>query len=171
MRNHNRPTLTTSATSPRPTRKNGTVLPTMNSTGRIGVTMICSSVPTSRSRTMAKAVRLTTMISVSVPITPGTKNQRPLRSGLNQGRCSSVTCTCRMPRAPCVALHQVGGVILGEAVAICVDIAERNQRGVGIGAVDDDRNRGAVWPLRSSFGEAGVNDDGHGGVAGDRWRH
>ena len=50
----------------------------MNSSGRIGVTMICSSVPTSRSRTIANEVRLTIMISVSVPITPGTKNQRLL---------------------------------------------------------------------------------------------
>jgi hypothetical protein len=37
--------------------KNGTILPTMNSDGRIGVTIIYSSVPTSRSRTIAKAVR------------------------------------------------------------------------------------------------------------------
>ena len=62
----------------RPTQKNGIVLPRMNSSGRIGVTMICSSVPTSRSRTTAKAVRLTTITSVRVAITPGTKNQRLL---------------------------------------------------------------------------------------------
>ena len=49
------------------------------------MTMICSSVPTSRSRTMAKAVRLTMMTSVNVPITPGTKNQRPLRSSIVPG--------------------------------------------------------------------------------------
>ena len=58
------PTLVTSPAMPSPIRKNGTVLPRMNSTGRIGVTMICSSVPTSRSRTIAKAVRLTIVTRV-----------------------------------------------------------------------------------------------------------
>ena len=42
-----------SKASKRPMRKNGSVLPRMNSTGRMGVTMICSSVPISRSRTTA----------------------------------------------------------------------------------------------------------------------
>ena len=84
MLNQSVPTPATSNTSTSPMRKNGSVLPMMNSTGRIGVTRICSSVPTSRSRTIAKAVRLTMVTRVSVPITPGTKNQRLFRFGLYQ---------------------------------------------------------------------------------------
>ena len=76
----------------------------MNSNGRIGLTMICSSVPTSRSRTIAKAVRLTTWISVSVPITPGMKNQRSSSPSLNQGRSSSAT-AMRADAAPAAAGH------------------------------------------------------------------
>ena len=76
--NHSVPTPATSAVRARPTQKNGIVLPRMNSSGRIGVTMICSSVPTSRSRTTANEVRLTTITRVSVAMTPGTKNQRLL---------------------------------------------------------------------------------------------
>ena len=83
------PTTAIAAVSARPDEKKGIVLPMMNSSGRIGVTMICSSVPTSRSRTTAKAVRLTTMIRVRVAMTPGTKNQRLLKSTLYQGRASS----------------------------------------------------------------------------------
>ena len=64
----------TRAVSKSPIRKNGTVFPRMNSNRLIGVTMICSSVPISRSRTTAKAVRLTTMTRMRLPITPGTKN-------------------------------------------------------------------------------------------------
>ena len=65
----------------------------MNSTRLIGLTMICSSVPISRSRTTAKAVRLTTCISASVPITPGMKNQRSSSPALNQGRSCKETLT------------------------------------------------------------------------------
>ena len=68
------PTTATRITSARPTTKKGMVLPRMNSKGLIGVTMTCSSVPISRSRTIANAVRVTTIISVMLPITPGTKN-------------------------------------------------------------------------------------------------
>ena len=59
--------------------------------GRIGVTMICSSVPISLSRTTAKAVNVTTSTRVRLPTIPGTKNQRLRKSGLYQGRCSSST--------------------------------------------------------------------------------
>ena len=69
------------------------VLPRMNSNRLIGLTMICSSVPISRSRTIAKAVRLTTCIKVSVPITPGIKNQRSSSPSLNQGRSRKDTVT------------------------------------------------------------------------------
>ena len=82
--NHSMPNTATMDTSNRPIRKKGRVLPMMNSTGCIGVTSSCSSVPTSRSRTMAKAVRLTMVIRPSVPIRPGIKNQRLLRLGLYQ---------------------------------------------------------------------------------------
>ena len=61
----------------------------MNSNGRIGETMICSSVPTSRSRTTANAVSITTCTSVSVPMTPGMKNQRSSSPALNHGRSRS----------------------------------------------------------------------------------
>ena len=84
--NHSVPTNPISATWMSPMRKNGTVLPRMNSIGRIGVTMICSRVPISRSLTIAKAVRFTIVISVRLPMIPGTKNHLLLRSGLYHGR-------------------------------------------------------------------------------------
>ena len=89
--NHSDPTTEISATSKMPIRKNGSVLPRMNSAGRMGVTIICSSVPISRSRTTAKAVSVITRTSVRLPMIPGTKNQRLLRSGLYQGRGASST--------------------------------------------------------------------------------
>ncbi len=57
----------------------------MNSTGRMGVTMICSSVPISRSRTTAKAVSVMTSTTVRLPMIPGTKNQRLLQVGVVPG--------------------------------------------------------------------------------------
>ena len=107
----------------------------MNSTGRIGLTMICSSVPTSRSRTTAKAVRLTTWIRVSVPMTPGMKNQRSVkpfvepRPFLERGGHR-----WQPPRRLALAgAARLVGLKLRDDLA---DIAERDQRGIGIGAVD-----------------------------------
>jgi hypothetical protein len=79
----------------------------MNSPGRMGVTMICSSVPISRSRTTAKAVSVITMTRVRLPMTPGTKNQRLLRSGLYHGRCSSSTDGHLLDQLRCDAVDAV----------------------------------------------------------------
>ena len=80
----------------------------MNSKGRMGVTMICSRVPISRSRTTAKAVSVITSTSVRLPMMPGTKNQRLFRSGLYQGRgasstegMSSINCGAMRPMRSC----------------------------------------------------------------------
>ena len=115
--NQKMPIVLTRVMSPSPMRKNGTVLPRMNSTGRIGLTMICSSVPTSRSRTIAKAVRLTTCSKVRLPITPGMKNQRSSRPELNQGWVCSVTPISGRARLACG-----GSSLLASSLENCVTI-------------------------------------------------
>ena len=50
----------------------GTVLPMISSAGESGLTMSCSSVPISRSRTTASEVRSRLMMSMIAPITAGT---------------------------------------------------------------------------------------------------
>ena len=51
---------------------NGRHLPRMNSTGWIGVTMICSIVPASFSRTMAMLVSMRLTSITSIAMMPGT---------------------------------------------------------------------------------------------------
>jgi hypothetical protein len=51
---------------------NGAHLPRMNSTGRIGVTMICSIVPASFSRTIAMLVSISPISITSIAMMPGT---------------------------------------------------------------------------------------------------
>ena len=51
----------------------GTILPIMSSMGRMGVTINCSMVPISFSRTMAMAVSITVTTMMRLQITPGTK--------------------------------------------------------------------------------------------------
>ncbi len=53
-------------------RAKGTVLPRMNSAGVIGVTMICSIVPISFSRTTAMLVSSSVLKATTITITPGT---------------------------------------------------------------------------------------------------
>ena len=50
----------------------GRILPTTNSHERMGVTINCSIVPRSRSRTMEEAVSKAVMKYRIMPITPGT---------------------------------------------------------------------------------------------------
>ena len=57
----------------KPMTANGAHLPRMNSTGRIGVTMICSIVPASFSRTMAMLVSMRLTSITSIAMMPGTK--------------------------------------------------------------------------------------------------
>ena len=61
-----------STTSAKPISANGTVLPRMNSAGVIGVTMICSMVPISFSRTTAMLVSIRVMSITMMAMTPGT---------------------------------------------------------------------------------------------------
>ena len=63
----------TSATSSNPTSAKGRVLPSISSSGRIGVTINCSMVPISFSRTMAIAVSIRVTIMMMLATTPGTK--------------------------------------------------------------------------------------------------
>ena len=65
--------VVTSSTSTRPTSANGSVLPIISSMGRIGVTINCSMVPISFSRTMAIAVSISVTIMMMLTTTPGTK--------------------------------------------------------------------------------------------------
>ena len=57
----------------KPTSANGSVLPSISSIGRIGVTINCSIVPISFSRTMASAVSISVTIMMMFTTTPGTK--------------------------------------------------------------------------------------------------
>ena len=59
-------------------------------------------------------------------------------------------------------------VILGERGGDDVDVAERDQRGIRVGAVDDDLQRRAL-ALAQEFGEAGVNDERDRGRRWCRW--
>ena len=61
-----------SVTSTRPISAKGSVLPRMNSVGVIGVTMICSIVPISFSRTTAMLVSRSETTLTTTTITPGT---------------------------------------------------------------------------------------------------
>ena len=63
----------TSSMSSRPTRANGSVLPSISSMGRMGVTINCSMVPISFSRTMARAVSMRVTSMMMLTTTPGTK--------------------------------------------------------------------------------------------------
>ena len=60
-------------TSAKPISAKGTVFPSTNSTGVIGVTMICSMVPISFSRTTAMLVRSSVTNVTTTTITAGTK--------------------------------------------------------------------------------------------------
>ena len=57
----------------KPMTTNGAHFPRMNSTGVIGVTMICSIVPTSFSRTIAMPVSMSVTSITSTDMIPGTK--------------------------------------------------------------------------------------------------
>ncbi len=63
----------TSTTSSRPTTANGSVFPSISSMGRTGVTINCSIVPISFSRTMPSAVNINVTVMMMLAITPGTK--------------------------------------------------------------------------------------------------
>ncbi len=137
----------------------------MNSTGRMGVTMICSSVPISRSRTTAKAVSVITSTSVRLPMTPGTKNQRLLRSGVVPGALrrarptgiASISCGAMRPmRSRCVLLRKSERDLR--------DVARGNQRGIGVGGIHDHLQRRG-FALAQLLREAGVDLEPHGGIA------
>ncbi|MCI0459448.1 MAG: hypothetical protein L0Z62_21065, partial [Gemmataceae bacterium] len=67
----------------------GRSLPTISCQERRGVTMSCSMVPTSFSRTMPIEERTMVRIISTIARTAGTKNQRLRRSGLYQTREAS----------------------------------------------------------------------------------
>ena len=70
--NHRIPTRVTRTTFPREMRTKGMVFPNINSTGRMGVTRICSMVPISFSRTTDRAVSIRLISSTTMAMTPGT---------------------------------------------------------------------------------------------------
>ena len=82
--NHQCPTASTSIVLKNPSATYGISLPTINSHGRMGVTISCSIVPRSRSRTTEEAVRMAAMAYRIMPITPGIIKCALIRSGLNQ---------------------------------------------------------------------------------------
>ena len=61
---------------------NGMILPSISSQGLIGVTISCSIVPCSRSRTIATAVSISACICSTEPIMPGSMKLICFMSGL-----------------------------------------------------------------------------------------
>ncbi len=70
--NSTEPSRRIASTSIRPNRMNGRHLPVSSVAGWIGVTMICSSVPVSRSRASPIAVTIALTLSSSDARMPGT---------------------------------------------------------------------------------------------------
>ena len=71
--NQKTPIRRINVTSTKEISTKGSVLPRMNSAGVIGVTMICSIVPISFSRTTAMLVKSRLTRLTTITITPGTK--------------------------------------------------------------------------------------------------
>src|SRR5205809_28205 len=67
-----------------PSPMRGRIFPSINSAGRIGVTTSCSSVPSSRSRTIAPMVRKVVVNCSTSPSTPGTMKSWLCNFGLYQ---------------------------------------------------------------------------------------
>ena len=89
-------------------------------------------------------------------MTPGTKNQRLRRSGLYQGRCSScdrrnLLDELRRDAADALLLH-----LLREAERDLRDVSRGNERGVGVGGVDDHLQRRGL-ALEQLLRKAGVD--------------
>lgn len=74
-----------------PSSRNGAVFPIMSSTGLMGVTMSCSSVPISRSFTIASEVSIMVTMSRIIDDTPGTMKFTLFSSGLYRTRVRSRT--------------------------------------------------------------------------------
>lgn len=117
-------------TNESPMKKNGTAFLITNSSGLTGVTMICSSVPTSLSRTTAKDVRFTIITNVSVAMTPGTKDRRLLSPALYQG----LRLDHDLKRPPVLlasqVLYQADLIIPRKFLGNLVYISQRNARRV-----------------------------------------
>ena len=65
--------MITKNVSTRPTSANGNVFPSISSMGRMGVTINCSMVPISFSRTIAMAVSIRVICMMMFTTMPGTK--------------------------------------------------------------------------------------------------
>ena len=74
---------------------NGRILPRISSARVAGVTCSCSSVPRSRSRTMALAVNWISVKVRMIAIRPGMMKRDVRRSGLYQGRTRTSMGSCR----------------------------------------------------------------------------
>ena len=162
--NHSDPTTAISETSKRPIRKNGSVLPRMNSAGRMGVTMICSSVPISRSRTTAKAVSVITRTSVRLPMTPGTKNQRLLRFGVVPGPLLELDRRNLLDQLRRNAVDAVLLVVLRKAERDLRDVTRSDQRGVGVGRIHNHLQRRGL-ALAQLLRKAGIDLQADGRIA------
>ncbi len=84
--NHNTTIARTRHTSIMPTSAYGSSLPTMSSQRRSGVTLSCSSVPSSFSRTIPIDDKFVVMTSNSIARMPGSMKSRLSSRGLNQTR-------------------------------------------------------------------------------------
>src|ERR1044072_258108 len=82
--NHQWPMIRISTMSMKARMVYGMIFPTTSSQERIGVTINCSMVPRSRSRTIEGAVHKAVMKYRIMPITPGTLKYAAIRSGLYQ---------------------------------------------------------------------------------------
>ena len=91
MPNQKRATSSTSEDCTSPTSTGGSALPTMISSGDIGVTSNWSKVPCSRSRATDSAVKSSVCTMLSAAIMPGSRFQRVSRLGLNQARDSTAS--------------------------------------------------------------------------------
>ena len=121
-----------------PIRPNGSSLPTVSSHRFSGVTLSCSSVPSSFSRTMAIDPRTVVMTISSSASTPGT-----MKCGLEQLRVEP-DADARVDRSDAPARRPAGAPAAMSAAALGEQRLSRSRgrgRGVRVGAVGDDLHR------------------------------
>ena len=92
----------------------GRILPRISSARVAGVTWSCSSVPRSRSRTIALAVNWMSVKVRMIAISPGMMKRDVRRSGLYQGRTRRSTGSSRLVQPACAG-QGPDGQALGDA--------------------------------------------------------
>ena len=89
----------------------------------------------------AKAVSVTTRTSVRLPIIPGTKNQRLLRSGLYHGRGASSTDGITSINCGAMRSMRSRWILLRKAQRDLRNVARGNQRGIRVGCIHNHLQR------------------------------